>query len=101
LFLKGDYDGFFGFAGKAMTNADGTAFMAGITAAIPEGFSSCATIVQREDVGGMVQEVTMFQLAGHRGFINLYLQSALIDGQRVILQIIFDESTSAVMESLQ
>jgi hypothetical protein len=101
FFLQGDFDGFFGFAGKGMPQAEGLALMESIATAVPDGFVSCSTVVQRQDVGGMVQEVTLFQRSEDQGFIGLYVQSALIDGQRVIMLIKFDSLISAVTESMQ
>jgi hypothetical protein len=100
-FLAGDYPGFFALAAAQMPNADGVALMAGITEAVPDGFASCTTVVQREDVGGLVQEITLFQLPEGKGPISVYVQSALINGQRVILQFSFDSTLSDVLEKLQ
>ncbi|NJM84608.1 MAG: hypothetical protein HC844_21190 [Tabrizicola sp.] len=100
-FLTGDYQGFFGLAAAQMPNTDGVALMAGITEAVPDGFASCTTVVQREDVGGLVQEITLFQLPEGKGPISVYVQSALIDGQRVILQFSFDTTFANVLEKLR
>ncbi len=100
-FLAGDYDGFFAQAAAQMPNTDGVALMAGITQAVPDGFASCTTVVQREDVGGLVQEITLFQLPEAKGPISVYVQSALIDGQRVILQFSFDSTLANVLEKLR
>ncbi len=100
-FLGGDYAGFFALAAAQMPNEDGVALMAGIAEGVPDGFESCATVVQREDVGGLVQEITLFQLPGGQGPISLYVQSALINGQRVILQFSFDSTLGKVLEKLR
>jgi hypothetical protein len=100
-FLAGDYAGFFALAAAQMPNTDGVALMAGIAEAVPDGFASCTTVVQREDVGGLVQEITLFQLPEGKGPISVYVQSALIDGQRVILQFSFNTSLDAVLEKLR
>jgi hypothetical protein len=100
-FLAGDYPGFFALAAAQMPNTDGVALMAGITEAVPSGFASCTTVVQREDVGGLVQEITLFQLPEGKGPISVYVQSALIDGQRVILQFSFDSTLGNVLEKLR
>jgi hypothetical protein len=99
-FLAGDYAGFVALAGVMMPNVDGGALMAGITEAVPDGFATCTTVIQREDVGGFVQEVSLYQLPEGQGPISLYLQSALVDGKRVILQFTFDSALSAVLEKL-
>ncbi len=100
-FLAGDFAGFFAQAAAQMPNTDGVALMAGITQAVPDGFASCTTVLQREDVGGLVQEITLFQLPEGNGPISVYVQSALIDGQRVILQFSFDSTLANVLENLR
>jgi hypothetical protein len=100
-FLAGDYDGFFALSAAQMPTVDGTELMAGITQAVPDGFTGCTTVVQREDAGGFVQEVTVFQLPDDKGMIGLYLQSALIDGERAILQFTFNSTLDETLEKLR
>lgn len=100
-FLAGDYPGFFALAAAQMPGTDGVALMAGITGAVPDGFASCTTVLQREDVGGLVQEITLFQLPEGNGPISVYIQSALIDGKRVILQFSFDSTLANVLQNLR
>ncbi len=100
-FVAGDYPGFFALAGAMMPNVDGTALMAGISDAVPGGFVSCTTIIQREDVGGFVQEVTIFDLPDQKGPISLYLQSAFVNGERQVMQFSFDSALGPVLEKLR
>jgi hypothetical protein len=100
-FLTGDYAGFIALAGVMMPDVDGAALMAGIAEAVPGGFAACTTVIQREDVGGFVQEVSLYQLPDGNGPISLYLQSALVDGKRVILQFTFDSGLAVVLEKLR
>jgi hypothetical protein len=100
-FLAGDYPGFFTLVGELMPNTDGTALMAELAASVPDGFASCTTIAQREDVGGLVQEVTLFSLSDGQGYIGLYMQSALADGRRLVLQFSFNSTLTAVLDDLR
>jgi hypothetical protein len=99
-FRTGDYPGFFKLVGELMGDTDGTALMADLAASVPDGFESCTTIAQREDVGGLVQEVTLFSLSDGRGYIALHMQSALVDGRRVVLQFGFNSTLTKVLDDL-
>ena len=99
--LKGDYSGFASLVQAAIPTIDGAGMMAGITEAVPTGFVSCTTIIQREDVGGFVQEISMFELPEGKGVITLYLQSALVNGERTLTQFSFDSALTKTLENLR
>ncbi len=100
-FLAGDYARFVGLAGAAMPQLDADALIAPLADAVPDGFASCSTVLQREDVGGLVQELTVFSAPEGAGLVVLYMQSALIDGSRRILQFSFDSDLNKMLALLQ
>lgn len=100
-FLTGDYARFVGLAGAAMPQLDADALIAPLADAVPDGFASCSTVLQREDVGGLVQELTVFSAPEGAGLVVLYMQSALIDGNRRILQFSFDSDLNKMLALLQ
>jgi hypothetical protein len=100
-FLAGDYARFVSLAGAGMPQLDSDALIAPLTEAVPEGFSSCTTILQREDIGGLVQELTVFTAPEGAGIVVLYAQSALIDGSRRILQFSFDTDLNKMLALLK
>ncbi len=100
-FLAGDYTRFISLAGAGMPQLDNDALIAPLTEAVPNGFTSCTTMLQREDVGGLVQELTVFAAPEGAGLVVLYMQSALIDGSRRILQFSFDSDLNKMLALLQ
>jgi hypothetical protein len=100
-FLAGDYDGFVGLVAAGMPQLDSAALIAPLQEAVPNGFSSCTTILQREDVGGLVQELTVFTAPDGAGLVVLYAQSALVDGSRRILQFSFDTDLNKMLALLK
>ncbi|MGL4321711.1 MAG: hypothetical protein ACRCS3_12695 [Paracoccaceae bacterium] len=96
-FLAGNYEGFVGLVAAGMPQLDAAALIAPLQEAVPNGFASCTTILQREDVGGLVQELTVFTAPEGAGLVVLYTQSALVDGSRRILQFSFDTDLNKMM----
>lgn len=100
-FLAGSYSGFVGLVAAGMAQPDADALIAPLVEALPDGFTSCTTMLQREDVGGLVQELTVFTAPEGKGTVVLYLQSALIDGNRRVLQFSFDSDLNKMLALLQ
>jgi hypothetical protein len=100
-FLAGDYARFVSLMGAGMPQIDADALIAPLAAAVPDGFNSCTTVLQREDVGGLVQELTVFSAPEGAGLVVLYAQSALIDGTRSVLQFSFDSDLNKMLALLQ
>lgn len=100
-FLGGEYAQFAGLIGAAMPQLDVEALIAPLSEAVPDGFASCTTVLQREDVGGMVQELTVFTVPDGAGLVVLYAQSALIDGTRRVLQFSFDSDLTKMLALLK
>jgi hypothetical protein len=96
-FLAGDYERFAGLASAGMPQLDSAALIAPLQQAVPNGFANCTTILQREDVGGLVQELTVFTAPEGAGLVVLYTQSALVDGSRRILQFSFDSDLNKML----
>jgi hypothetical protein len=100
-FLAGDYAGFVALAGAGMPQLDAEALIAPLTEAVPGGFTGCTTILQREEIGGLVQELTVFTAPEGAGLVVLYMQSALIDGSRRTLQFSFDSDLNKMLALLK
>lgn len=100
-FLSGNYTGFVGLVGAGMAQADAEALIAPLIEALPDGFSSCTTVLQREDVGGLVQELTVFTAPEGKGLVTLYMQSALLEGGRRVLQFSFDSDLNKMLALLK
>jgi hypothetical protein len=100
-FLSGDFARFVALASEGMPQLDRDALIAPLAEAVPAGFASCTTVLQREDVGGLVQELTLFSAADDAGFVVLYMQSALIDGNRRVLQFSFDSDLNKMLALLK
>ena len=100
-FLAGDYVRFVGLVGAGMPQLDADGLIAPLTEAVPDGFATCTTVLQREDVGGLVQELTVFSAPEGAGLVVLYMQSAQIDGNRRVLQFSFDSDLNKMLALLQ
>ncbi|MEL7100730.1 MAG: hypothetical protein AAGM84_18030 [Pseudomonadota bacterium] len=102
-FLSGDFAQFAQLTTRLMPTGP-AAFGEGITqleGLFPDGFESCQTIVQRTDKGGMVQEVTTFNIRGNLGPMSLYLLAAPLRGEMEISNINFNTTMSKVLDSLR
>ena len=102
-FLAGDFNQFAELTTRLMPAGpaafgDGINQLAGL---FPDGFESCQTIVQRHDAGGMVQEVTTFNIRGNLGPMSLYLMAAPLRGELEISNINFNTTMSEVLDSLR
>ncbi len=103
LFGKGDYRGFFNASTPFLTNRDAQfdTMMGGVVKAVPSGFSGCATVLQRRDAGGMIQEVSLFLVADGGGTIALYTMSAPLSGEMKTLLFTFSSDISAVLSAVR
>lgn len=69
--------------------------------AFPNGFVSCQTVVQRVDMGGMVQEITTFNIRGIQAPMAIYLMALPTRGALEISFVTFDTTMSAVLDQLR
>jgi hypothetical protein len=102
-FLREDFDGFAAVTTEVMGN-NGSALDAPLKqlrGLIPNGFDGCQTIVQRRDVGGMIQEVSTFTLRGQAFPISVYLLAIPIRGEMKIGYVGFNTSLVSVLENLK
>ncbi len=101
-FLKGEFQEFskvatelMGSSRKALEKPLGQ-----LEGLFPNGFEDCQTVVQRRDVGGMVQEVTTFNIKGQDFPMSLYLLAAPIRGEMKISYLNFNTTMTDVLDSL-
>ena len=103
-FLAGDFDAFAELT-TSMMPAGPAVFgdaIGQLKGLFPNGFESCQTIVQRRDVGGLVQEVTTFNIAGsNSGPMSIYLLAAPVRGDMQISSINFTTTMNDVLDSLR
>lgn len=102
-FLKGDFEKFADVATEVMGNSRATldkpiAQMAGL---FPMGFESCQTVLQRREAGGMVQEVSTFNIKDGDFPMSLYLAATPIRGEWKIVHLNFDTSFTKVLSGLR
>ncbi len=102
-FLKGEYPEFY----RATTPfvADAEARYGDVMGKLPVlfhgGFSACATILQRRDAGGMVQEMTLFSVKPPgSGMMSLLLTSVPIEGEDMVIYMTFSSQMSRVLEEV-
>ncbi|WP_299294598.1 hypothetical protein [uncultured Tateyamaria sp.] len=102
-FLKGDFKS---FAQVTTTLVKGgpAAFgeaVGSLEGLFPNGFESCQTVVQRIDVGGMVQEISTFNIKGLKGPMSVYLLALPTRGSLEISYVTFDTTMSKVLNELR
>jgi len=102
-FLKGDFEAFADKASAVMGSGrdsldEPIAQLAGL---FPDGFESCQTVLQRKEPGGMVQEVTTFNIKDTDFPMSLYLAAMPIRGEWQIVHLNFDTSVTKVLDSLR
>lgn len=101
-FLKGDFQEFSRVATELMGASRKTLEkpIGQLEGLFPNGFEDCQTIVQRRDAGGMVQEVTTFNIKGQDFPMSLYLLAAPIRGEMKISYLNFNTTMTEVLKSL-
>ncbi len=72
-----------------------------LEAMVPQGFDGCTTIVQRVDTGGMVQEVTIFNMPNNAGPLSLYMVAAPIDGKLTPLLFNYNSAVDEVLDKMR
>ncbi|MEM8579004.1 MAG: hypothetical protein AAGF60_14235 [Pseudomonadota bacterium] len=102
-FLAGEFDRFAELTTTIMR--DGPALFGDATERLktlfPSGFESCQTIAQRRDMGGMVQEVTTFNIRGNTAPMSIYLLAAPLRGEMQISYVNFNTTMNDVLDSLR
>lgn len=102
-FLKGEFETFADKASAVM--GDGRKSLdepiARLEGLFPDGFESCQTVLQRTEPGGMVQEVTTFNIKDTKFPMSLYLAALPIRGELQIVYLNFDTSITKVLDTLR
>lgn len=99
-FLKGDYRGFHQKITTVIKNTDYDKLFNPLIVGAPNGFSTCSTILQRVETGGMVQEVVLYMLPGGTT-LGVYLMGGPVDGQMHVLSFQFSTAIGDVLEKLR
>ncbi|MCV2894085.1 hypothetical protein [Lentibacter sp. XHP0401] len=102
-FLKGEYMRFGDIAAEIMGASRESLEkpFERMEALFPDGFTQCDTVLQRRDIGGLVQEVTTFTIEDQDFPMSLYLLAIPIRGEWKIAQLNFDTKLTDVLSSLQ
>jgi hypothetical protein len=82
--VAGDYAQFTTLA-KASGGIDAAPLATSLQGAFPDGFDGCVTVLQRKDIGGMVQSVVYFH--GGETALNVYWLSATEGGAFSLLSV--------------
>jgi len=102
-FLQGDFKAFAELT-TTLVKGGPAAFgdaVGGLEGLFPNGFESCQTVVQRTDAGGMVQEITTFNIKGLKGPMSVYLLALPTRGTLEISYVNFDTTMSKVLNELR
>jgi len=99
-FLTGDYRGFHEKITTVIRNTDYDELFNPLIVSVPDGFSTCSTILQRVETGGMVQEVILYQLPGGTT-LGVYLMAGPVDGRMHVLSFQFSTAIGDVLEKLR
>ena len=68
----------------------------------PNGFPRCSTVLQRRDVGGMVQEITMFAIESpDTGMISIILTAVPFNDEPEIVAFVFNSAIGPVLDELK
>jgi hypothetical protein len=101
-FLKEDFKAFLDVSTKMMPEKREQleAPLAKLKQLVPSGFDRCATILQRRDKGGLVQEISTFEMSGKPFPISLYLQAAPVRGTLQITSLSYNSVLDDVLANL-
>ena len=102
-FLTGDFDGFLQTMQQDLgSNVDALREpLQNLAGFVPDGFESCRTIAQRVDTGGMVQEVTTFNIDGESFPFSVYLLAFPGSDRMRFGYVNFNTGIWSVVESLR
>ena len=68
---------------------------------VPQGFDSCQVVLQRKDVGGLIQEVSTFNVRGLTFPVSLYLAAIPVRDRWIIARVNFNTTFGSVLESVK
>ncbi len=103
-FLKGKYHEFYRLATPYVPDARSQypALMGRLAELFPNGFPRCSTVLQRRDVGGMVQEITMFAIEPpDTGMISIILTAVPFNDEPEIVAFVFNSAIGPVLDELK
>lgn len=103
-FLRGDYREFYRAVTPYVPDAreQFPTLMGPVAMLFPDGFLHCSTILQRRDAGGMVQEITMFQVpAPETGAVSIILTTAPFKDEPEVIAFVFNSAIGPVLDELR
>lgn len=103
-FLAGKYQEFYRVATPYVPEARAKypELMGPLIALFPDGFPRCATVLQRRDAGGMVQEVTMFEVTPPQtGMVSMILTAVPFNDEAEIISFVFNSAIGPVLDELR
>lgn len=68
---------------------------------VPGGFEGCQVIAQRKDIGGLIQEVSTFNIKGSVQPLSLYLSAMPVRGELIFGQVNFNTAIGPVLDELK
>lgn len=103
-FLAGKYHEFYRVATPYVPDARAKypELMGPLAELFPDGFPRCATVLQRRDAGGMVQEITMFGMEPPRtGMVSIILTAVPFNDEPEIISFVFNSAIGPVLDELK
>lgn len=102
-FLAADYKSFVDIAGPYFPDLESNFddYFGQIQVVFPNGFDSCATVLQRREEPGFLQDLVFYFPAGSPAPMALLLIATEVDGQYRLIEFTYNTSISAVLDDLK
>lgn len=99
--LRGDYEAFYALATPHVPDAESrkSQLIGPLQRALPDGFRSCWTVVERFEDPGLYQDVTFFDSGA--GPVGLYLLGAVYRGEITIMHFAYSQVPSDMLGNLK
>lgn len=102
-FLAADYEKFVELAGDYFPDLESNFdnYFGQIQVVFPNGFDSCATVLQRREEPGFYQDLVFYFPAGSKAPMALLLVAARVDGEIKLVEFNYNTSISDVLSDLK
>ncbi len=102
-FLASDYVRFVDAIGDYFPDVEQNfdAYFGQLERALPDGFSRCATILQRREEPGFAQDLVLYFPKGSDSPMALLLIAAEVDGAYRMIEFTYNTSISSVLEEIK
>ncbi|NNF24567.1 MAG: hypothetical protein HKN63_07160 [Rhodobacteraceae bacterium] len=99
--LQGDYETFYKLSTPHVPDAESRKpqLIGPLQSALPGGFKSCWTVVERFEEPGLYQDVTFFDSGA--GPVGLYLLGAVYKGEITIMHFAYSQVPSDMLDNLK